>query len=138
MQEIFDACRHLLILMWICCFFPTIYVYGSNLMMNEHSITPSTTADIEIRAYRLQQYEFNGRDYGSKSWRIFYEAVSLNSTKIRKCVILKWRDLINRDVASSVGAAIGALLIVIPSDLDALTDMERQVSFLFSCLMVLF
>lgn len=129
MQEFFDACRHLLILMWIFVFFPTIYVYGTNLI-NEQTM-PSSTADIEIRAFRLQQFEINGRHYGSKTWRVFYETVSLNSTTIRKCVVVKWRDLINQELETTVGAAIGALLIVIPSDLDALTDIEREVSFFF-------
>lgn len=122
MQEIFDACRHLLILLWISSFFPCIYVYGSNLVAEQ--------TDFEIRAFRLHQFEFAGKQYGSKSWRVLYEAVSLNNSAARKCVLVNWRELIDKDLETTISAAIGAVLVIIPNDLDTLSESNRQVKFL--------
>lgn len=58
-----------------------------------------------------------------------YEAVSLDSTILRRCIVANWHELLGRDLQSLFGQAVGVLLIIIPSDLDALSLSERNVSF---------
>uniref|UniRef100_A0A915D332 BOS complex subunit NCLN n=1 Tax=Ditylenchus dipsaci TaxID=166011 RepID=A0A915D332_9BILA len=118
-EEFFDALRHIFILLWIGSFFPCILVHASN-------IVPDKSNEIEIRAFRLQQYEFAGKPYGSKSWKVLYEAVSLNGSTLRKCVLVSWRDLVNKELESTIGAAVGAVVVAIPEDLNALTENEKQ------------
>lgn len=117
MQELFDAFRHILILLWAWAFLPCIF---SNLAALEKT-------EIEFRAFRLQQYENVGKMYGSKSWKIFYEAVSLNKSNFRKCVIVNWRDLIDKDLEKSISAAVGAILIIIPENLNTLSKNDQKV-----------
>lgn len=120
MQEIFDAFRHVLVLLWVWSFFPCIFSSLAAANNNEKT-------ELEFRAYRLQQYELAGKMYGSKSWRVLYETVSINGSALRKCLIVSWRDLIDKDLDSSLGAAIGAVLVIIPEDMNALMEAERRV-----------
>ncbi|CAI4230951.1 unnamed protein product [Auanema sp. JU1783] len=92
--------------------------------------------EIEFKAHRMQQYEINGNLYGSKSTKIQYEAVHLDSGALRKCVVISWRDAATRDLTELLGVSIGGFLILIPEDLDSLSpedhklfvDMEQKLS----------
>lgn len=119
MQELFDAFRHVLILLWAWAFLPCIF---SNLVASEKT-------EIEFRAFRLQQYENAGKLYGSKSWKVLYEAVPFNKSALRKCVIVNWRDLIDKELESSIGAAVGAVLVIIPENVNALPETDQKVYF---------
>ncbi|KAI1718858.1 peptidase family m28 domain-containing protein [Ditylenchus destructor] len=118
-EEFFDAFRHIFVFLWIWSFFPCIYVMGSSLVTDK-------STEIEIRAFRLQQYEYAGKQIGSKNWRVTYEAVSLNGSALRKCMIVSWRDLIHRELETTIGAAVGAILVIIPEKLDSLVEKEIQ------------
>jgi hypothetical protein len=61
-----------------------------------------------------------------------YETAALDSkTLLRRCLVVLWRDLINRDLSQTFDKALGAALVVIPADLDALSGQDRQVRFRF-------
>ncbi|KAK6016908.1 hypothetical protein OSTOST_17604, partial [Ostertagia ostertagi] len=81
--------------------------------------------ELEFQAFRLQQYELNGNVIGSKHFRVQYEAVSLNSKALRRCVVVSWRDLTGRNLDELMETTVGALLIIIPSDLDALSPADK-------------
>lgn len=83
--------------------------------------------EFEFRAYRLQQFDLSGNLYGSRSWRVMYEVVSLNGSVLRKCVILSWRDLIGKDLEKTLGASVGAVVVLIPSSFDSLGNADQQV-----------
>lgn len=117
MQELFDAFRHILILLWAWAFLPCIF---SNLIQSEKT-------EIEFRAFRLQQYENVGKLYGSRSWKVLYEAVSFNKSILRKCVIVNWRDLVYEELESSIGAAVGAILVIIPNNVNTLSKADQKV-----------
>ncbi|KAK5985321.1 Nicalin [Trichostrongylus colubriformis] len=81
--------------------------------------------ELEFQAFRLHQYELNGNVIGSKHFRVQYEAVSLNSKALRRCVVTSWRDLTGRHLDELLETTVGALLIIIPSDLDALSPADK-------------
>lgn len=116
-EEFFDALRHLFVVLWIWTFFPNILALGSQIA--------SEKTEIQFKAFRLQQYEFSGKQYGSSSWKVLYETVSLNGSILRKCLVVNWWDLVNKELESTIGAAVGAVLVIIPEDLDSLTANER-------------
>lgn len=61
-----------------------------------------------------------------------YEAAALDSkTLLRRCLVVLWRDLLNRDLSQTFDKALGAALIVIPADVDGLSGQDRQVRFDF-------
>src|SRR4051794_17532174 len=104
-EEFFDALRHIFVAFWIWSFFPWLLISGSNLVVAADR--SSSEQQIEIRAYRLQQYEYAGKQYGSKSWKVLYDAVSLNGSALRKCMVVSWRDLLNKkELEESIGAAV--------------------------------
>ncbi|EPB75195.1 hypothetical protein ANCCEY_05709 [Ancylostoma ceylanicum] len=82
--------------------------------------------ELEFQAFRLQQYELNGNIIGSKTFRVQYEAVSLNSKALRRCVVTSWRDLTGHtNLDDLLANSVGALLVIIPSDLDALSPADK-------------
>ncbi|CAI5439018.1 unnamed protein product [Caenorhabditis angaria] len=82
--------------------------------------------EMEFHAYRLNQYEISGNIYGSKNYRVAYEAVSLNSRTLRRCMVTTWRELLTLDVDDMWQLSTGAVLIFIPSDIEKLSDVDRQ------------
>ncbi|VDM69888.1 unnamed protein product, partial [Strongylus vulgaris] len=82
--------------------------------------------ELEFQAFRLQQYELNGNIIGSKTFRVQYEAVSLSSKALRRCVVASWRDLTGyTNLDDLLANSVGALLVIIPSDLDALSPTDK-------------
>ncbi|KJH44822.1 Nicastrin [Dictyocaulus viviparus] len=100
--------------------------------------------ELEFQAFRLQQFEISGSIIGSRNFRVQYEAVSLNSissvpfvlTRLSKfkpierylprCIVTSWRDLVNHNLNQLLANSVGAILVLIPSDLDALTPNDRM------------
>ncbi|KAI6229004.1 Nicalin [Aphelenchoides fujianensis] len=77
----------------------------------------SSEFEIAFNAYRLRQYEAAGVSYGSRSYKFSYEAVALNQSALRRCLVVRWKDLVDRDISETVLASAGAVLVIIPSDL---------------------
>ncbi|VDM98755.1 unnamed protein product [Thelazia callipaeda] len=107
---------------------PVMLVYMSMLLT--WCVTSSTqlgdSVELEFKAYRLQQYDISGNPHGSRSWRVMYEAVSLDGNILRRCLIVNWHDLLGRDVQSLLNQVLGAVLIVVPDNLDTLTPSARS------------
>ncbi|KAE9547730.1 hypothetical protein FO519_009057 [Halicephalobus sp. NKZ332] len=85
-----------------------------------------STTEIGFRAYRLRQFELGGSIHGPRSSKVSWDAVSLGSEFVRKAAILEWRDLVGKDVQNTLQAGMGAVLIIIPSELSVLNKEERQ------------
>lgn len=83
------------------------------------------TVELELKAYRLQQYDLAGTPRGSRTYKVMYEAVSLNANSLRRSVVVGWRELLGKNLQLLFGGGIGALVIVIPADLDALSATDR-------------
>lgn len=60
-----------------------------------------------------------------------YQAVDINESALRKCVVIKWWDLIGVDFEDKFSAVLGAVLIILPKDVNELTKNEYQVFFYF-------
>ncbi|VBB31839.1 unnamed protein product [Acanthocheilonema viteae] len=106
---------------------PVVFVYVSMLLTwcMASSSQLSDSVELEFKAYRLQQYDIVGTPHGSRSWQVIYEAVSLDSNVLRRCLIVNWRDLLGRDLQALFSQAFGAVLIVLPANLDALTPSTK-------------
>jgi len=61
-----------------------------------------------------------------------YQAVDINESALRKCVVIKWWDLIGVDFEDKFSAVLGAVLIILPKDVNELTKQKYQVSFILS------
>lgn len=90
----------------------------------------------------MAQYELNSVQYGSKNNKVQYEAVSLDGNYLRKfdsagsqdfvtfrCVVALWKDIATRDIDQLLSSPVGALLIVVPQDLDLLSPADRTVCY---------
>uniref|UniRef100_A0A915PEJ6 BOS complex subunit NCLN n=1 Tax=Setaria digitata TaxID=48799 RepID=A0A915PEJ6_9BILA len=106
---------------------PIVFVYVSILLT--WCVVSSTqlgdSVELEFKAYRLQQYDIIGTPRGSRSWQVIYEAVSLDSNVLRRCLIVNWHDLLGRDLQTLFNQAFGAVLIVLPANLDTLTPSTK-------------
>uniref|UniRef100_A0A0N5AU22 BOS complex subunit NCLN n=1 Tax=Syphacia muris TaxID=451379 RepID=A0A0N5AU22_9BILA len=115
-EELIEELRNPFFVLFVSALLSWCVVNGSQL---------GDTVEIELKAYRLQQYDLAGTPHGSRSWKVMYEAVSLNSNTIRRSVIVGWRKLLGKNLQLLFGGGIGALIIVIPANLDALTPHDR-------------
>ena len=86
-DELLDAAlRNLFIFLWLCSFLPaSLFASGvPNLNMG----SGMEKMEIEIRAFRLQQFETAGKMYGSKSWKVG-KIFKIKSEKLKKMQIKK-------------------------------------------------
>uniref|UniRef100_A0A914M9B3 BOS complex subunit NCLN n=1 Tax=Meloidogyne incognita TaxID=6306 RepID=A0A914M9B3_MELIC len=58
--------------------------------------------------------------------KVMYQAVDINESALRKCVVIKWWDLIGVDFEDKFSAVLGAVLIILPKDVNELTKNEYQ------------
>ncbi|KAK0422489.1 hypothetical protein QR680_007601 [Steinernema hermaphroditum] len=119
-DELLDAIRN-----------PSFLVYLSILLAVCSQLGASASDNVELgfTAYRLQQFDMQGNQYGSRSSRVAYEAVSLNVETVRKSAIVHWKDVLQRNLADVLGKAAGAIVIVIPADLDAFAEEKEFLKF---------
>jgi hypothetical protein len=73
--------------------------------------------EISFTAYRLRQYDQNGISHGSKNYKFSYEAVSLNQSALRRCLIVRWKDLKDKNLNELFSVNAGAVLVIVPPDL---------------------
>jgi hypothetical protein len=89
------------------------------------STTVESDFELAFSAYRLRQYEQNGIAYGSKNYKFSFEAVSLNQSVLRRCLIVRWKDLEGKNVADVLTSSAGAALIIVPENLAIPTSRVR-------------
>nr|CAG4643073.1 EOG090X02MW [Ilyocryptus agilis] len=86
-------------------------------------ILSPTDAATEFPVYRLQHFDLQGIKYGSRSSTLNFEARSIDTRlPARKCVILMVHEFSSSRFRELVSEGVGALLIIIPSDLDSISD----------------
>ncbi|KAJ1373750.1 hypothetical protein KIN20_036246 [Parelaphostrongylus tenuis] len=117
MEELLEAIRNPFLIVYATILLSFCVVHGCQQLGDK--------VELEFQAYRLQQYELSGNVVGSKNFRFQYEAVSLNSSALRRCIVTSWRELLSHNVDEVLANSIGAVLIIIPSDLDALSPSDR-------------
>ncbi|KAM3721861.1 Nicalin [Dirofilaria immitis] len=107
---------------------PVVFIYMSILLTwcVANSSQLGDSVELEFKAYRLQQYDIVGTPHGSRSWQVIYEAVSLDSNVLRCCLVVNWHDLLGRDLQALFNQAFGAVLIVLPANLDMLTPSTKM------------
>nr|CAG4650810.1 EOG090X02MW [Simocephalus serrulatus] len=89
-------------------------------------LSPADAAT-EFPVYRLQHFDLQGVKYGSRSSTLNFEARSIDTRlPARKCVILMINEFSPSRFRELINEGVGALLIIIPSDLESLTDDMRE------------
>lgn len=90
-------------------------------------ISPSHAAH-EFEAYRMQHFDLNGRQYGSRSSLINMEARPLSATKVpRRCLIAKLSELTADRYHELVSESAGALIVLIPQNFSSMPqDVLKQ------------
>jgi hypothetical protein len=116
-EDLLDTLRSICVLVWILSFLPSSIVSAASGIDRIES---------ELKAFRLQQYDIGGASYGSRSFRIAYEAVSLNRSSLRKCLVASWRELCNVSLEDTIQSSVGGIVVVIPSNFDELTPSEHK------------
>jgi len=89
-------------------------------------LSPANAAH-EFPVYRLQHFDLQGVKYGSRSSVLNYEARSID-TKLpaRKCIILMINEFSVSRFRELVNEGVGAILIIIPADLDSITEDLKE------------
>lgn len=84
-------------------------------------------AAAEFTVYRLQQYDLHGSPHGSRSSLVNVEARSLDATSVaRRCVLARLADLTPTHYQRVVSQGAAALLILLPANLTAFAEDQRQ------------
>lgn len=74
----------------------------------------------DFPVFRMQQYDFAGVKYGSRSALINLEARSLSAENlIRRCAVVKIKQLDTNQLKTAITNGLSGLLILLPSDLDS-------------------
>lgn len=83
-------------------------------------------ASHEIPVYRMHQYDLHGVAHGCRSAAIQLEAKTLNTWKTsRHCVMTRMTDL-TPDLFHVIKNKAGALIVMLPKDMQNLSDEEKQ------------
>jgi len=66
---------------------------------------------------------------GTRSWKVNFDATSLDSNLLRRCLVVSWKSLALTQVslADLLPTSLGAVVIIIPARLSELNDDEQQV-----------
>jgi hypothetical protein len=92
-------------------------------------ISPITTASAahDFAVFRMQQYDLQGVTHGCRSALVNVEAQPVGaSSYLRKCVVAKIKELTIDKVKDAVQQNAGGLLVVVPQELDKLSDPEKE------------
>ncbi|CAG0897859.1 unnamed protein product [Darwinula stevensoni] len=95
-------------------------------------ITPAL-AGHDFNVYRMQQFDVQGTQYGSRNAPVSMEARTLAAKNVmRKCVVARWTEILQEGGLElwrrlhSLG--VGALLIILPQNMSSFTSSELEVS----------
>lgn len=84
-------------------------------------------ASHEFPVYRMQQYDLHGVPHGCRSAPVNLEARSLSGwSTSRHCIVARLQD-ITIDHFREIRSKAGALLVVLPKDMDDMASEEKQV-----------
>uniref|UniRef100_A0A8R1HXY5 BOS complex subunit NCLN n=1 Tax=Caenorhabditis japonica TaxID=281687 RepID=A0A8R1HXY5_CAEJA len=117
-EEIIDFFRNPALVFYMTLMLTVCVVNGSQ--------QAGEVVETEFHAYRIHQYEISGNMYGSKNYRVSYEAVSLGARAIRRTTVTTWREVLKSNVDDLWELSTGAVLIFIPDNIDELNDVDRK------------
>jgi len=87
----------------------------------------SANAAQEFGTYRMQQYDLQGSTFGCKNSMINMEARSIDCKMLtRRCAVAKLQDVTMPKYRELMAQSAGALLVILPQDLDNMSKEERQ------------
>lgn len=93
------------------------------LFLNANLINASQ----EFPVYRMQQFDLQGAQYGSRATLVNLEARTLNSKSFaRKAVLIRLNSFTIEKFRSLVSQSVGAIIIALPHKYD---NSTREVSF---------
>lgn len=89
-------------------------------------ISPVNTAH-EFSAFRMQQYDLHGSHHGCQAAQVNMEARPIDAKMItRRCIVTKMKEFTMAKYRDLIQENAGALLIILPRNLTALSEDDRQ------------
>uniref|UniRef100_A0A0K0F6A5 BOS complex subunit NCLN n=1 Tax=Strongyloides venezuelensis TaxID=75913 RepID=A0A0K0F6A5_STRVS len=82
--------------------------------------------EYELTAYRLQQYDIGTHSLGSKLWKFQFDGVLHIDNLSQKCGVIFWKDFMKANFKSIISQDNGALLIIIPQNIDNLPSVDKE------------
>ncbi len=82
----------------------------------------------EFSLYRMQQFDLQGTQYGSRATLINAEAKTISSDLLaRKCILIKLKDLTLDRFSNLVAQHVSGIIVILPQKYD---DVDKEVSYL--------
>uniref|UniRef100_A0A0N4ZN81 BOS complex subunit NCLN n=1 Tax=Parastrongyloides trichosuri TaxID=131310 RepID=A0A0N4ZN81_PARTI len=117
-SNFFESLRNLICVALLTIFLKSPFIFAVQTIVNPF--------EFELNAYRLQQYDIGNIAIGSKSWKFQLNVASQLNDLLQKCGIVLWKDLLNSDIKNIFLQDNGALLIIIPRNLDRLSTSDKK------------
>ncbi|XP_003372183.1 hypothetical protein Tsp_11215 [Trichinella spiralis] len=93
-------------------------------------IVPIPSCSIQITAiheYANMGNLFSHTQPGTQDWRLYYEAVSVNSLeRIRKCLVVWWMDVVVDELHSLLSSNLGGIIFVLPANFSTMLAEEKN------------
>lgn len=116
-----DCLRDLLVACLLFCIVASSV--GSSIdPVNQPHGNHSSEFEITFTAYRLRQFNYGGVAHGSRTARFSYDVVALKDNVVRRCLVVRWSELEDRELSEVVGGNAGATLVIFPKGLQPPTQ----------------
>jgi hypothetical protein len=80
----------------------------------------------EFLLYRMQQFDVQGAQFGSRATLINAEAKTISSELLaRKCILIKLKDLTSDRFSNLIAQHVSGIIIILPQKYD---DIDKEVS----------
>ncbi|KAL1237451.1 BOS complex subunit ncln [Trichinella pseudospiralis] len=97
------------------------------LPFSSSSISATSANTYDFSVFRLPQFELHGTEYGTQDWRLYYEAVSVNSLeRIRRCLVVWWMDVVVDELHSLLSSNLGGIIFVLPANFSTMLAEEKN------------
>uniref|UniRef100_A0AC35TR64 Peptidase_M28 domain-containing protein n=1 Tax=Rhabditophanes sp. KR3021 TaxID=114890 RepID=A0AC35TR64_9BILA len=114
--EAYDILRPFYCILILMLFRKPSFVFGT-----------SDLANLEVKGYRLQQYDIGGVSYGSRGWKLMHEGGRWPDEMKRRCFVVFWTHLINGKLNTLPNYELSGLIIIVPSSFQNLSASSLKI-----------
>ncbi|CEF66974.1 Nicalin [Strongyloides ratti] len=118
LDDFFDIMRDFISIICLLILFKPTFILPIQVLNNPQ--------EYEITAYRLQQYDIGSYSTGSKSWKFQFDAILNIENLSQKCGVILWKDFMKTNFKNIISQSNGALLIIIPQNIDKLSSDDKK------------
>ncbi|CAG5120235.1 unnamed protein product [Candidula unifasciata] len=106
--------------------FPLSFLFFVPILIIISPVSPVNAAQ-EFGVYRMQQFDLQGSSFGCKNSVINMEARAIDSKMLtRRCAVARLQDVTMPKYRELMSQNAGALLVILPKNLSALSLEEKQ------------